>query len=272
MPDRNSHHALTLHLAARTSTGRIRSYNEDAFSIESSGSNVAYGPPDSHLTLTSTAALFGVYDSLGRSPAGCTTSSLAAHAIHAALQPDWPLMTCESLARRLVLAVQAASQRIFTNGQADPSARGLSTRATVAAAVDRHLKLAHVGDTRAYLLRDRQLRQISRDHTLANEPLEPGRLTPEEAAMFDHNKLITRTLGMAGSVEVDVYSLDLAPGDVVLLCTDGVHGLLDDLQIQSILADATDPTECSVALLEAADEAGGYDNETAIVAMAPPPS
>jgi len=232
--------------------------------------NATHGPPASHGRLVASAVVFGVYDGLGQSPTGETASNLAAHAIHAALRSDWPQLTCEQLGQELVLAVEAANHRIFSGVLAERSLRGLGSTAIVAAAVDRHLKLAHVGDTRAYLLRDRRLWQVTRDHSLLNELVDAGRLTPAEAETFEHRNVITRALGVSESVKADPYSMHLLPADVVLLCTDGIHRLVGEDRLLAILVDSTDPSECAAALIDAAEQAGGHDNETAIVAMVRP--
>ena len=148
---------------------------------------------------------------------------------------------------------------------ADPSLAGMGTTLTlVELTVDGVLDLAHVGDSRAYLLRAGEMRQLTTDHTLVNELIELGRITPDEAERHPHRHLITRVLGL-GPVGVDTMKVDLAVGDRILLCSDGLTTMVSDFGIQEIL-DAGEGVEATVwALIEHANVAGGVDNTTVVV-------
>lgn len=148
---------------------------------------------------------------------------------------------------------------------ADPKLAGMGTTLTlVKLTPDGVLDLAHVGDSRAYLLRDGELRQLTTDHTLVNELVELGRITPDEAEHHPHRHLITRVLGL-GPVGVDTMEMDLAEGDRILLCSDGLTTMVSDFGIQQILA-AGEGVEATVwALIEHANVAGGVDNTTVVV-------
>jgi PPM family protein phosphatase len=141
----------------------------------------------------------------------------------------------------------------------------MGTTATIAAVVDSQVSIVHVGDSRAYLFRAGVLRQLSRDDRLVTDLLEAGRLTPAEVATFPHRNVVTRVLGPTEIVGVWTTSRALRAGDRLLLCTDGLTELVDDRAIADLLATHADPETLCRALVEAADRAGGRDNETVVV-------
>jgi protein phosphatase len=124
--------------------------------------------------------------------------------------------------------------------------------------------IAHIGDSRAYLLRDGELRQVTEDHTVAAEYVAQGQLSPEEAASHPQRHMLLRTLGLTRFVDVDEVEVDLAPGDRILLCSDGLSEMVRDGAIGKILADGT-PDEVVWNLVETANDAGGVDNITVVV-------
>jgi hypothetical protein len=137
----------------------------------------------------------------------------------------------------------------------------------VAAWVDDHLLLGQVGDSRGYLLRGERLVQITRDQSLVNQLIEAGQLTEEEAENFEHSNIILQALGTADAVQVDLTYTELRRGDGLLLCSDGLSGLVRDDEMREILLHNTDPAEACRLLVDEANEAGGHDNITAIVAV-----
>jgi serine/threonine protein phosphatase PrpC len=188
---------------------------------------------------------------------------MVASLVDETLQSPWS-SSCEDLGGRLVLAIQAAARRLFMHSAADPRSAGMGTTATLVAAVDNHLQLAHIGDTRAYLFRGGELTQVSSDHTLINLLLQKGQLKPEEIDDLPRN-VIVRALGMSASVEIDAHAVEVQPGDVVLLCSDGVSKMISDAQISAILFSMVSPEIACDALIDAAEHAGGHDNQTAIL-------
>jgi serine/threonine protein phosphatase PrpC len=227
--------------AGQTDTGRRRRQNEDAFVCE---------PP-----------LFAVADGMGGAQAGEIASRLAAaaieegaHAIHGE----------EGVAG----VVRAANARIFEHSVRDPAAAGMGTTVTVALVDERAetATLAHVGDSRAYRYRDGALEQLTTDHSLVGELVRSGRLTEAEAAVHPHRSVITRALGTEADVEVDTLTVDLRPGDLVLLCSDGLSAMVRDDEILRLLdATAADPHAAADALIAAANRAGGEDNVTVVL-------
>lgn len=227
--------------AGLTDTGRRRRQNEDAFVCE---------PP-----------LFAIADGMGGAQAGELASRLAA----AAIEEAGAVVSDEE---GVAGAVRVANARIFERSLADPAVAGMGTTVTVAL-VDEHtgtLTLAHVGDSRAYRYRARELEQLTTDHSLVAELVRSGRLTEAEAAVHPHRSVITRALGTEADVEVDTLSLDLAPGDLILLCSDGLSAMVRDDEIARLLEQADrDPYVASESLVHAANAAGGEDNVTVVV-------
>jgi PPM family protein phosphatase len=259
MATRSSHHPLTFRVAARTNIGRCRDHNEDAFSIAVPGAKTTHGPPSSHATLTGGAVVCGVFDGCGSSTVGNVPSQVVARAVEEMMHSAWSSMSCEDLGSQLGLAVQSAGQRLFMQPV------GMGTTATLVAVVDNHIHLAHIGDSRAYLFRNGGLMQLSRDHTLVADLLETGRLKPEDVVTFSHKNVIVRALGMKEHVAVDTSTLEVQPGDKILLCSDGVSTAVDDTQLTAILRAATTLEAGCSALIDAAELAGGHDNETVVL-------
>ena len=239
--------------AALTSAGKWRGVNEDTFTL---------------LDLATGGWVLGVYDGTGECAPGQSAGHVAARVVAERLSMVPAGATGEELSRRLLEALQAAHQEIFAINQT--SRRGVGTTATVAAISSGEVSIAHVGDSRGYLFTGGDLRQVTQDDTLVRELLAAGKLKPEEVETFLHKNVITRVLGLTEEVDVPVTLLALQAGDVLLLCTDGVWGMVDDPAIAAILGAHRDPAAACRALIEAADEAGGHDNETAVVGLSNP--
>jgi len=227
--------------AGLTDTGRKRRQNEDALVCD---------PP-----------LFAIADGMGGAQAGEVASRLAAAAIEegaAAIQGEEGVAT----------VVRAANARIFERAVHDPAVAGMGTTATVAVVDERAgtVTIAHVGDSRAYLYRDGELEQLTTDHSLVGELVRSGRLTEDEAAVHPHRSVITRALGTDAEVEVDTLTLEAAPGDLVLLCSDGLSAMVRDDEIAQVLRSAEGvPRAAAEALVSAANAAGGEDNVTVVL-------
>ncbi len=171
----------------------------------------------------------------------------------------------DELARSLVRAVEAAGLRIFHEAKADRSRRGMGTTVTAAALVDDILFFAQVGDSRAYILRGDELVQVTRDQSLVNQLIEAGQLTEEEAETFEHNNIILQALGTSDTVQVDLTYAQLRRGDILLLCSDGLSGMVRYEEIRELLKSSVEPLDICKALTERANQAGGHDNITVIV-------
>jgi len=262
---------IRVKLFARTDVGQIREHNEDNFLVADLTKR-ARGLLEGNRTssLGRHGSLFAVCDGMGGAAAGEIASQLAVDIVYErmidGLLDEHPLARDE-LARRLVRAIEAAGLRIFQEAKLDRSRRGMGTTVTAAALVDDHLFFAQVGDSRGYLLRDGNLVQLTRDQSLVNQLIEAGQLTEEEAETFEHNNIILQALGTADTVQVDLTYCELRKGDIVMLCSDGLSGMVRFDEIREVLRTAAEPIDACKQLTERANQAGGHDNITVIVAQ-----
>jgi PPM family protein phosphatase len=221
------------------------------------------GNEDSHLRGRS---VFAVADGLGGHQGGEVASAMAVEPL-AALDGR-TFADAREAAEALAGGIREANQSILQRGRSDPGLWGMGTTVTAAAvAADRVLQLAHVGDSRAYLLRPgAPLRQLTTDHTVVEEAVERGLLTRRQAAVHPQRGVVTRAVGLDPEVRVDLPEpLALAPGDQVLLCSDGLTEVVDEDQIAGVLADRADGDDACRALIAAANQAGGPDNVTVVL-------
>jgi protein phosphatase len=216
-------------------------------------------------TLAAGGASFGVCDGMGGAAAGEVASQLAVDIIFNKLTEGEGVPDRDELAHRLVNAVEEAGLQIFNNARADRTHRGMGTTSTVAALVDDRLFLAQVGDSRAYVLRGGKLTQVTRDQSLVNQLIEAGQLSEEEAETFEHNNIILQALGTSETVQVDLTYVDLRRGDTLLMCSDGLSGMIKSDDMLDVLTTAESPDEACVELIKRANDAGGHDNITVIV-------
>ncbi|HEX2096627.1 MAG TPA: Stp1/IreP family PP2C-type Ser/Thr phosphatase [Solirubrobacterales bacterium] len=225
--------------AFRTDTGRQRSENEDSFYVR---------PP-----------IFVVADGMGGAQAGEVASKAAADAFDRDL-PDAPPE------RVLRETIEAANREIHELARSDPSRAGMGTTITAAIvnAESEEVGIGHVGDSRAYRLRGGTLEQLTRDHSLVEEMRRKGQITDAQAEDHPQRSIITRALGPEPRVEVDVQTVPAAPGDVFLLCSDGLTTMVGEERIASVLGRAGSMKDAVRALVDAANEAGGRDNITAL--------
>jgi PPM family protein phosphatase len=223
-----------------TDTGRKRRRNEDAFVI---------APP-----------LFGIADGMGGAQAGEVASGLAA----AAMKESGANGGGE---RRVVELIQDANRRVHQRANTDAAASGMGTTMTVALVEDDgRVAFGHVGDSRAYLLRDGRLEQLTDDHSLVAELVRRGELSPAEAEVHPQRSVITRALGTDPDVDVDALSVESRPGDVFLICSDGLSSFVDGDAIGEILQrNRGDLDAATRSLIQAANRGGGDDNITAVV-------
>lgn len=258
---------IRLRLFGRTDVGQVREHNEDNFLIaDLSRKSRSLREEDRSQVVGKRGAVLGVCDGMGGAAAGEVASQLAVDIIYERLLEGDPPQNRDDLAQRLVRAVEEAGIRIFNEARADRTRRGMGTTATIAALLDSRLFVAQVGDSRAYILRGDDLVQISRDQSLVNQLIEAGQLTEEEAETFEHNNIILQALGTADTVQVDLTYVDLRRGDTLLLCSDGLSGMIRTEEIRDVLLNIKDPLEACKVLTEHANLAGGHDNITVIVA------
>ena len=225
--------------AGRTDVGRQRTANEDSLAVR---------PP-----------LFAVADGMGGAKAGEVASAVAVEAVERARESDEPAEA------QLAEIVRAANRRIYDLAVADESRRGMGTTLTLAKVHGDEVSLAHVGDSRAYRMRDGELSQLTRDHSLVAELERSGQITAEAAEHHPQRSIITRALGPEPDVEVDTYTLAGREGDVFLICSDGLTSMISDDEVTSILRSAPSLDEAADALVRAANQSGGKDNITVIL-------
>jgi protein phosphatase len=224
--------------ASLSDTGRQRSANEDSF--------------------LRSAPLFAVADGMGGAQAGEVASRIAAESFARAGRED------EAPEAYLREIAEEANRRIHRLAEADASRSGMGTTLTAALVEGDEISLAHVGDSRAYVFRDGALKQLTSDHSLVEELRRQGRLTDEQAAEHPQRSIITRALGPEPEVEVDTMTFRAKPGDVYLLCSDGLTTMIGDDAIARVLAEHEDLDDAVEELIRQANEAGGRDNITVI--------
>ena len=221
----------------QTDTGRQRSANEDAYFAR--------------------APVFAVADGMGGAQAGEVASRIATDAFDRELGSTAPEIELKRI-------VKQANRRIHELAKRDASRAGMGTTLTAALHRDDEVALAHVGDSRAYLLRDGELKRLTKDHSLVEELRRQGRLTEEQAEEHPQRSIITRALGPEPSVNVDTMTFPARDGDVFLLCSDGLTTMVADTRIESVLAGSTSLRGAVKTLVDEANRAGGRDNITAV--------
>ena len=243
---------MRIETGVRTDVGRVREGNEDSYLMDE--------------------PLFGIADGMGGHAAGEVASSTAVEALSsgaARVNSEDP--------ESLVALLKEANRAIFDKATKDDSLHGMGTTCTLVLIDAYRAHLAHVGDSRAYLLRGGDLSRLSEDHTLVGRMVREGQLTEEEAARHPQRSMITRSLGIDSDVQVDLRSFDVRDGDRIMLCSDGLTSMTSEDTIKSVLQQKKSPQAAADELVDLANEAGGEDNITVVVldlsatGDAPPP-
>jgi protein phosphatase len=247
---------MRIRYAAKTDPGLKRTHNEDYFS------------------LIEDEQLFLVADGMGGHACGEVASKMAADVIKEFFtrskdeDATWPYKmdkTLSYLENRMVVGIKLANQRIFEAANRDLRLKGMGTTVVMGQIASDRFYIAHVGDSRCYRVRGEAVQQITRDHSLL-EDYKDARpdMSDEEQKKFPHKNVITRALGMRETVQVDVHAEDIQDGDVFLLCSDGLSGMVDDKRMAETLNRSTDLEQAVTGLVEAANQAGGNDNITVL--------
>lgn len=231
---------MTISVFVRSDVGRVRGRNEDSFLVDAS------------------ASLFAVADGMGGHAAGDVASQTAIAAFHAAFLET----------RSGVAAVKSANRAVFERATSEPEKSGMGTTLTGIHVFGNAVFAAHVGDSRLYLLRNGELTQLTRDHTVAQDMIEKGALTKRDAMQHPMSSMLTRSLGLRADVDVDVFEHNVAPGDLLLLCSDGLTGMVTDEDLAAMLKQEKSLEEIVEDLIAAANLRGGTDNITAMLIRA----
>ncbi len=245
---------------AATDVGRVRDHNEDNYLVDKK------------------LALFVVADGMGGHAAGEVASALAVRTVHEEIRKQKPLIedfergatgaaavSARDILNLLEFSVQRACARIHEEAVADAAKRGMGTTLSALIFVGNKAFIAHVGDSRIYLARDNRVQQVTEDHTVFNELVKRGKLSREQIEKVAHKNAITRAVGVYERVEVDTLAIEVLPGDVLIACSDGLHGYLDGNDtLATVLRDVA-PEGQAQALIDYANQAGGKDNITAIL-------
>jgi protein phosphatase len=273
-----------MQVAGRTDVGLIREHNEDNFVIVDLASSEAPAPAAQGLRTLEPAArgaLVIVCDGMGGAAAGEVASSMAIETVSTQMRqspqgappppdlpplPNQPDVPHARFGRALRQAAWAANARIHQASLSDEGRAGMGTTMTAVGVVDGTLVMAQVGDSRAYVLRGGQLTQVTRDQSLVNQLVETGQISEEQARMFEHSNVILQALGVQEEVEVLLSTVPLRFGDRIVVCTDGLTGVVNDDEVAAVLGGIEDMDEVCRQLVEMARMAGGPDNITLVAA------
>jgi PPM family protein phosphatase len=246
---------MSIEFHAAVDPGRARSNNEDAVAIEAD------------------ACLAVLADGMGGYNAGEVASQMLTSFIQAELGRwlvEASVQASDADVRRAMdICVDNANRAIFNAANANPQYAGMGTTLVLAVFRDTRLLVGHVGDSRAYRMRGGRLQQITRDHSLLQEQIDAGLITAEQAAFSANKNLVTRAVGVEDTVLLETNQHDVQPGDLFLLCSDGLSDMLDDASIAQVLLAYTSLEAAAKALVDAANEAGGKDNIAVVLARAP---
>jgi PPM family protein phosphatase len=252
----------------KTDLGLTRDHNEDTFLVaDLSTGNASLHPEVRDHEVGSRGSLFMVADGMGGAAAGELASAMAAEVIYGHLSTTWTQDEDVSAARfayRMKEAVELANQRIYTYAREHPDVRGMGTTVTAAGVFGDELYLTQIGDSRGYLIRNGETFQLTRDQSLTQRLVDAGELTEEEAEQSERRNIILQALGPDPRVKVDLSRQRLRHGDTLILCSDGLSGVVRREEFAQIVERSPDlPTLCS-SLIDLANERGGPDNVTVV--------
>jgi protein phosphatase len=261
---------IEIHVFGKTDLGRARDHNEDRFLVADLSRQVASLLP--HVRdheVGKHGSLLVVADGMGGAAAGEIASEMATDAIYSHMRKAWSEEkdpTSQLFAFRLREAVEAANTHIHSYAKAHPELRGMGTTATAVGVLGDHVFLTQVGDSRAYLIRNGTAYQLTKDQSLMQRLVEAGELTEEEAAQSERRNIILQALGPESRVKVDLTHQELRRGDVLVLCSDGLTGPVKKEEIGHIAGSEPDLRVACDRLITLANERGGPDNITVIIA------
>lgn len=236
-----------MRVGSLTDIGKVREINQDCFSVETE------------------RGVYIVADGMGGHAAGEKASQTAVEIITERLGDGVAAASNGQLLDAIQTAIQDANREIINASMEDASMRGMGTTATVIVTRGNQIYVGHVGDSRAYLIRNRRIDQITDDHSIVAQLVRARAITPQEAARHPYRNVITRCLGMQADVEADTQQRELKQGDRLLICSDGLSGLVSDDEMLQYVVSSTDPQQTCQELVNLALERGGSDNITVVL-------
>ena len=261
---------IRVRVFGKTDLGKTRDHNEDCFLVaDLSRGDASLHPEVREHELGPRGTLLVVADGMGGAAAGEVASEMATQTIYEQLKKSWgeeTELTAQRFAARLKEAVETANGHIHAYAKAHPEVRGMGTTTTAVGVLADHLYLTQVGDSRAYLVRDGVAVQLTKDQSLMQRLVEAGELTEEEAAQSERRNIILQALGPDPKVKVDLTHQDLRRGDVLVLCSDGLSGLVKKEEIAAIAGKEPDLAAACDKLIGLANDRGGPDNITVVIA------
>jgi len=261
---------ITIRVFGKTDVGKARDHNEDNYLVaDLTKKDPSLPQAERSYELGQRGILLMVADGMGGAAAGELASEMATDTIYKQLLGGWLAddeATGQRFAYRLKEAVETANGAIHDYAKAHPENRGMGTTATAVGILEDHLYLTQVGDSRAYLIRGKDAHQLTKDQSLMQRLVEAGELTEEEAAQSERRNIILQALGPDAKVKVDLTHQDLRRGDVLVLCSDGLSGQVKKDEIAKTVLDEKDLTAAATRLVQLANERGGPDNITVIIA------
>ena len=261
---------IRVEVFAKSDLGRTRDHNEDKFLVaDLTKKSASLLPEVRRHDIGPRGTLLVVADGMGGAAAGEVASAMATDTIYAHLMKTWNAedeVTPQRFAYRLKEAVEVANASIHAHAKAHPEVRGMGTTTTAAGVLNDHLYLTQVGDSRAYLIRGGEAHQLTKDQSLMQRLVEAGELTEEEAAQSERRNIILQALGPDPKVKVDLTHQEVRRGDILVLCSDGLSGQVKKDEIAKIVTAAPNLSSACDQLIALANERGGPDNITVVIA------
>jgi serine/threonine protein phosphatase PrpC len=265
-----SRNPVRVSVFGKTDLGRSRDHNEDTFLVaDLSTRNATLQPGVRDHVVGPSGSLFLVADGMGGAAAGEVASAMARDSIFTHMTTVWPTdreQTAQRFAYRIKEAVELANQLIHTYSKEHPEVRGMGTTVTAAGIFGSDLYLCQVGDSRGYLIRHGVAIQLTKDQSLMQRLVDAGELTEEEAEQSERRNIILQALGPDAKVKVDLTYQSVQRGDVLVICSDGLSGQVKREEIAELASTTPDLSELCGKLIDLANERGGPDNITAVVA------
>lgn len=264
------HPSIQVDVFGKTDLGQTRDHNEDTFIVaDLTRDKASLLPEVRHHDIGDRGSLFMVADGMGGAAAGELASAMAADLVHSHLASAWrddPDNSLEQFALRLREALEIANRRIHSYAGQRPEVKGMGTTATAAGVLGTHLIMAQVGDSRAYLIRNGEAVQLTRDQSLTQRLVDAGEMTEEEAERSERRNIILQALGPEPNVVIELTIQELRQNDVLVLCSDGLTGTVKGDEIAKVVTAHPKPADACSELISMANDRGGPDNITVAIA------